>query len=93
MVCAVQQYFPYLYGRHFQVVTDNNTLTALMSSKTLDRRLQGMALKLMQFDLEIIYRPDCENSNADGLSRHSLEDGDTPVAIPSVWDLSRCPQM
>ena len=57
VVCAVQHFLPYLYGRHFRVVIDHQALTALMSSKTLNRRLQGMALKLMQFDFEIVYRP------------------------------------
>ncbi len=71
VVCAVQHFLPYLYGRHFQVVTDHQALTALMSSKTLNRRLQGMA---MQFDFEIVYRPGDENLNADGLSRQAWKD-------------------
>ncbi len=71
VVRTVQHFLPYLYGREFTVVTDHQALTSLMSSKTLNRRLHGFAMKLMEFNLHIVYRPGSDNSNADGLSRQS----------------------
>lgn len=71
VVRTVQHFLPYLYGREFVVVTDHQALTSLMSSKTLNRRLHGFAMKLMEFNLHIVYRPGSDNSNVDGLSRQS----------------------
>ncbi len=52
-------------------MTDHQALTSLMSSKTLNRCLHGFAMKLIELNLHIVYRPDSDNSNADGLSRQS----------------------
>ncbi len=71
VVRTVDHFLPYLYGRHFELITDHQALTSLMSSKTLNRRLQGMAMKLMEHSIDIIYRPGSCNDNADGLSRQA----------------------
>ena len=71
VVKAVTRFMPYLYGKYFQIITDHKAFTSFMSSTVLKRRLQGMALKLMGLDFDIIYHPGADNSNADGLSRRS----------------------
>jgi len=58
---------------------DHRALTSLMSSKTLNWRLHGFAMKLMEFNLHIVYRPGSDNSNADGLSRQSWVKTDEPT--------------
>ena len=61
----------YLYGRQFLVITDHKALTSWMSSTRLNRRLQGWALKLMDFTFTIEYRPGSAVGDADGLSRQA----------------------
>ena len=96
VVCAVEHFAHFLFGAKFTMLTDYRPLTALLSSKTLNRRLGGMALKLMQFNLEIYCREGVQDYNADGLSRQAWSDetddwkyqiptnveGDTSVADP-----------
>ena len=81
VVSAIEHFLPYLYGRSFKVVTDHQALTSLMSSRTLNRHLQGFALKLMDFDFDIEYRPGIENLNADGLSRQAWPEA-APMVVP-----------
>ena len=56
IVAAVNHFLPLLYGKKFTVVTDHKPLTALMSSKTLNKRLQGWVLKLSEHNFDIVYR-------------------------------------
>jgi hypothetical protein len=74
IVHAVQHYYPYLYGRRFQVYTDHRPLEWLMSKKESSGRLARWSLLLQEFDMEIVYRPGKINQNADCLSR-------TPVNV------------
>ena len=50
-------------------MTDHRPLMALLTSKVLNRRLQGMVFKLLEFDITIMYGEGKNNENADGLSR------------------------
>ena len=61
----------YLHGRQFVIITDHKALTSWMSSTRLNRRLQGWALKLMDFSFTIQYRPGSTVGDADGLSRQA----------------------
>ncbi len=74
VVASIQHFAHFLFGASFTVLTDHNPLTSLLSSKSLNRRLHGMALKIMQFDVTILYREGTQNGNADGLSRQSWSD-------------------
>ena len=71
VVSATEHFAHFLYGTRFAVLTDHRPLTSLLSSKTLNRRLRGLALKLMEFNVVIEYREGCLNGNADALSRQS----------------------
>ena len=73
VVAAIHPFLPYLFGRHFSVVTDHQALKALMTTTPLNRRLQGWALKLQNFAFSVVYRAGKENGNADGLSRHAWQ--------------------
>ena len=81
VVSSVQHFVHYLYGCNFVVMTDHRPLTALLTSKVLNRRLQGMVFKLLEFDITIMYREGKNNDNADGLSRQAwrVEKKDTPL--------------
>ena len=76
IIRSVHFFAHYLYGRHFEIVTDHKALTSLMSSSRLNRRLQGWALKLMDFDFSITYKPGSTVGDADGLSRQAWTDED-----------------
>lgn len=74
VVAAVSHFEPILFRRPFKIVTDHKPLVSLMSSRVLNKRLQGWALKLQHFDFVVEYRSGGENSNADAMSRQSWED-------------------
>ena len=70
---SINNYAHYLFGRHFTVVTDHKALVSFLSSKRLNRRLQGWMLQLEQYDFKVIYRPGAENADADALSRQAWD--------------------
>ena len=78
IVTAIHHFLPLLYGNRFTVVTDHKPLTSLMTSRTLNKRLHGWALKLAEFDFQIVYRSGDLNGNADGLSRQAWSRDEAP---------------
>jgi hypothetical protein len=69
IVYATKYFRPYLYGRKFQIVTDHQPLTWLMSLKEPNSRLVRWRLRLEEYDYEIVYKKGKVNTNADALSR------------------------
>ena len=74
VVDGIKRYEPYLSGRKFYVHTDHGSLTWLMRVKDPTGRLARWALRLQQYDFEIIHRPGTANGNADALSRRSYSE-------------------
>ena len=58
-----------LYGQKFEVVTDNNPLTYVLSSAKLDATGHRWIAALATYDFSIRYRPGKKNQDADFLSR------------------------
>ena len=50
VVVAVKEFYPYLYGFHFTLVTDHNTLTSLKSLQDVHGHLTRWITFLQQFD-------------------------------------------
>ena len=73
IISSIEHFICYLWGRQFKVFTDHKPCISLMRSRTLNRRLRRMALKLQEFQPEIVYRPGSECGNADGLSRQAWQ--------------------
>ena len=71
MFKAINFFAHFLWGKHFDVVTDHSALVQLLKSKTLNNRLHGWSLQLMSFDFTISYRPGSCNQDADALSRQA----------------------
>ena len=71
VVDGIKRYQPYLTGRKFYVHTDHGSLSWLMKVKDPTGHLARWALRLQQFDFEIIHRPGAANGNADAISRRS----------------------
>ena len=69
VVDGIKRYQPYLSGKKFYVHTDHGSLSWLMSVKDPTGRLARWALRLQQYDFDIIHRPWVANGNADALSR------------------------
>lgn len=82
VVWSVKYFRPYLWGRHFKVVSDHRPLRWLMSLKDPGSRLTRWTIKLSEYDFEVIHRPGKANSNADALSRIPIiKVGTTPEEV------------
>ena len=69
VVAAVKKFYPYLYGREFQLVTDHNPLVTLTNLKDVTGRLARWIMYLQQFNYSFIHRSGKSHANADSLSR------------------------
>ncbi|CAA0840369.1 Uncharacterized mitochondrial protein AtMg00860, partial [Striga hermonthica] len=69
MVEAVRVWRPYLLGRRFRFVTDQQPLKHLLEQRIVTPEQQKFVSKLIGFNFEIVYRPGCQNTVADALSR------------------------
>ena len=66
---VTEKFHDYLYGNQFQVLTDNNPLTYVLSSAKLDAAGYKWLAALGTFDFKLTYRSREANGDADGLSR------------------------
>lgn len=73
IVYCTNHFRPYLYGRHFTLVTDHQPLTWLHRVKDPTSRLMRWRLKLEEYNYSVIYKPGSINKNADALSRNPIE--------------------
>ena len=82
-----EKFHEYLYGtKPFEVFTDNNPLTYVLTSAKLDACGQRWAAKLANYNFSIKYRCGVSNTEADALSRIKW-----PEAISEKLDLdNRC---
>ena len=58
----------YLYGAHFEVFTDNNPLTYMLTTAKLDATGQRWVVNLATYNFMIHYRSGKQNIEADALS-------------------------
>ena len=82
-VSAIKDFYPYLYGHPFTLMTDHNPLTSLKNLKDFGGRLTRWSLFLQQFDFQFQYKHGASHTNADSLSRC--------LSVPSVsrhsWEI------
>ena len=74
-----EQSHEYLYGGKFQVYTDNNPLTYILTSAKLDATGQRWVAALANYDFMIHYRSGKQNIEADALSLVKWEHDDAVV--------------
>lgn len=83
---AVRLWRPYLLGRKFQIITDQQPLKHLLEQRIITPKQQKFVAKLLGFDFEILYRPGRQNMVADALSR--CPDNKEIIAITGqVWEV------
>ena len=66
---VTQRFHEYLYGGTFEVYTDNNPLTYILTSAKLDAMGQRLIASLANYDFKIFYQSGHLNVDADSLSR------------------------
>ena len=69
VVHAVKVWRPYLMGRKFMIVTDQQALKHLLEQKIATLDQQKFLVKLLGLEYTIKYQPGKENRVADALSR------------------------
>ena len=63
------RFHEYLYGGTFDVYTDNNPLTYILTTAKLDAIGQRWVASLGPYNFSLHYNPGCQNTVADSLSR------------------------
>jgi hypothetical protein len=69
LIFAVKQFRCYLYGRQFKVYTDHRALKWLLNLQDPSSRLTRWAVKLVEYDFIVEFRPNSRMRHADALSR------------------------
>ena len=65
----MERFHEYLYGGHFEVYTDNNPLTYILTTAKLDATGQRWVASLANYNFKIFYKSGKLNVEADALSR------------------------
>ena len=69
MLWVVDKFTSYLQARPFTLATDCSALTWLFKSQALSAKYPRWALRLMEHDMELQWRPGTKDQSADALSR------------------------
>ena len=89
-VSSIREFYAYLYGFPFTLVTDHNPLTSLKNIRDVGGRLARWTLFLQQFNFSLKYRPGVANGNADALSRAvDCKEINTIQTIPGVINVGQ----
>ena len=64
-----ERFHEFLYGTEFQMFTDSNSLTYVLTTAKLDATGHRWVAALSNYTLNILYKPDKANRDADTLSR------------------------
>ena len=74
VVCSIEHFHHYLYGRHFTVRSDHGSLRWLMNFKNIEGQVARWLEFLASYEFDIHYRPGISHQNADSMSRRPCID-------------------
>ena len=78
------QFYEYIYGNTFDVYTDNNPLTYVLSTAKLDAMGHRWIAGLVNYNFHIHYKSGKSNVEADALSRIDWEKCDETIEANSI---------
>ena len=81
---VTERFHEYLYGGHFEVSTDNNLLTYILTTARLDATRQRWVASLANYNFKIFYRSGKLNVEADALSRIPRENSQVNHLEPLI---------
>ena len=81
---VTEGFHEYLYGRHFEVYTDNNPLTYILTTAKLDATGERWVASLANYNFTIFYRSGKLNVEADALSRIPRENTQVDYVEPMI---------
>ena len=81
---VTERFHEYLYGGHFEVYTDNNPLTYILTTAKLDATGQRWVASLANYNFKIFYRSGKLNVEADALSRIPWENKQVNHLAPLI---------
>ena len=91
---VTEKFYDYLYGQKFEVHTDNNPLTYILTTAKLDATSHRWLAALSIFDFSLMYRSGKKNIDADVLSRmYSTAEPSEPVMLQSQEVRELCASM
>ena len=94
---VTDKFHDFLYGKHFEVSTDNNPLTYVLTSAKLDATGHRWLAALGSYDFSLKYKSGKSNGDADGLSRRPQDNielfSDAVKSICQAYTVKRgnCP--
>ena len=92
-----ERFHEYVYGGEFEVHTDNNPLTYILTSAKLDATGQWWVASLANYNFKIFYKSGKQNVQADALSRIEWVKQDTLVVkaclLSGAWDYNQFPNI
>ena len=83
---VTDRFHEYLYGATFEVFTDNNPLTYILSTAKLDAMGHRWVASLGPYNFKLNYKPGKLNTDADSLSRINWHTVD-PIQVRTTMDL------
>ena len=89
IVFGVKKFYHYLFGRHFDIVSDHKPLQPLFSESCLvpvmaSARIQRWALTLIAYSYTITYKPGDSHVNTDFLSRLPLPEASSDIPLQVI---------
>ncbi|GBG74475.1 hypothetical protein CBR_g18885 [Chara braunii] len=69
VVWGIQHFHPYLYGQKFRLVTDHEPLLTLKKLTNYTGMIGRWAVRLQEYDFDIVHRKTERHGNANGLTR------------------------